>query len=136
MRAFVVILPLVLLACREEPTIVIKFEPRDLSAPPKPADLSPPASPDLATPPKGDECKTADDCVLERVDCCDCSSGGAQQAVPKTKVKALRAQLKAKCKDMVCAAVVSDHPSCASTADCVNGRCVLRKGAAASPPAK
>src|SRR5262245_31407577 len=72
--------------CREEPTIVIKFEPTDLGGKPpemakRPADLAQ-SAPDLAVaqkePPPGKkkarECKVTADCVVEPLDCCDCAN--------------------------------------------------------------
>ncbi|HEX8950509.1 MAG TPA: hypothetical protein VF945_01630, partial [Polyangia bacterium] len=72
-----VLLAVLTTACREEPTIVIKFEPNDLataakaadmSAPPKAADLAVAAAPVEKKKGKAAECKVAADCVVEPLD--------------------------------------------------------------------
>lgn len=144
MRALVVTVAVgcvsTLSACRDEPTIVIKFEPNDLSGS-KPADLAPrpnaeahPA--DLGTakkvvtskaPPKSAECKIAADCVVEPTDCCDCANGGMQHAVAKKAAPAANAARAEKCKRAVCTMMLSTDPSCGQRADCVHGACVMVK---------
>jgi hypothetical protein len=120
--------------CREEPTIVIKFEPSDMSGVKKadlaarPADLA--SAPDLAPAatagkPATAECKTAADCVVEPNDCCTCTSGGAQHAVAKKKLAALEAARKKGCGHTMCPMIVSHDPSCAEAAGCVAGACQL-----------
>jgi hypothetical protein len=126
-------------ACREEPTIVIKFEPNDLGARPpemakRPADLAQPA-PDLATaqkePPPGKkkaaECKVAADCVVEPLDCCDCANGGKQHAIAKKLAAASKARRDQRCKHTMCTMMLSTDPSCGQRADCVDGACVMVK---------
>jgi hypothetical protein len=135
--------------CREEPTIVIKFEPNDMSggkradlgtvatAAAKPADLG--AAPaDLAVAAKkgpagktqkgaAAECKVAADCVIEPIECCDCANGGKQHVVTKKVAVATRAARAAKCKTAVCTMMLSTDPSCGQRADCVDGACVMVK---------
>lgn len=137
--------------CKEEPTIVIKFEPNDLGTT-KPADLLPrdaarPA--DLATvAAKGDEgkggkpaaaggeCKVAADCVVEPVDCCNCNSGGSQHAIAKSKAAAAAAKRASKCGHTMCPMFVSHDKSCSMEPACVEGACVLTAaGAATKKPA-
>jgi hypothetical protein len=129
----------VLGGCKEEPTIVIKFEPNDLSAP-KPLDLSTRAAaaalPDggaavvdegkATKPGKGAaECKVAADCVAESVDCCGCNNGGKQHAIAKAKAAASAAKRKAHCAHTMCPMVISNDPSCSQVPACVQGACVL-----------
>jgi hypothetical protein len=130
-------------ACREEPTIVIKFEPNDLAsaaAPaPKLADLgtraAAAATPDLGLAKKpvpgkktaAAECKVAADCVVEPADCCDCANGGRQHAIPKKQAAASKAARAERCKTAVCTMMMSTDPSCGQRADCVDGACVMVK---------
>jgi len=127
--------------CREEPTIVIKFEPNDLAgasvgtkpsgasdmaAAPKPADLAVAA----ATKPEkkkgaAAECKVAADCVVEPIECCDCANGGKQHAIAKKTAAATKAAREAKCKTAMCTMMLSTDPSCGMRADCVDGACVM-----------
>lgn len=141
-RATVAVLLLLgVVGCREEPTIVIKFEPNDMTgiAPSKPADMT--AAPatkgaDLAvaetTPKKGfqkkgapPECRVAADCVVEPLDCCDCANGGKQHAIAKKAAAAAQAARAAKCKSAVCTMMLSTDPSCGQRAECVDGACVM-----------
>jgi hypothetical protein len=140
-----------LVGCREEPTIVIKFEPNDMSggkradlgslgtgAAAKPADLAV-APADLAVAAKkgpagktqkggaAAECKVAADCVIEPVECCDCANGGKQHVVTKKVAAATKAARAAKCKTAVCTMMLSTDPSCGQRADCVDGACVMVK---------
>lgn len=121
--------------CRDEPTIVIKFEPNDMTGAKKPADLGARAAdlastPDLAPAattgrPAAAECKTAADCAVEPNDCCACTSGGAQHAVAKKKLAALEAARKKHCEHTMCPMFVSHDPTCAEEAACVAGQCTL-----------
>jgi hypothetical protein len=138
----VVFISLFGLACREEPTIVIKFEPNDLAGARKPADMSLAAAAkpgDLAVattpttiekkplPKKGAaaECKAAADCVLEPVECCDCANGGKQHAIAKKTLAAAKAARAEKCKKQMCTMMLSTDPSCGQRAECVDGQCVM-----------
>ena len=142
--------------CKEEPTIVIKFEPNDLGTT-KPADLLPPLVPrdaarpaDLATvaakgdegkggkPAAGGECKVAADCVVEPVDCCNCNSGGSQHAIAKSKAAASAAKRASKCGHTMCPMFVSHDKSCSMEPACVDGACVLTAatGAGKKPATK
>lgn len=140
-RATVAVLLLLgVVGCREEPTIVIKFEPNDMTgiAPSKPGDMTAPPTKgaDLAvaetTPKKGfqkkgaaPECKVAADCVVEPLDCCDCANGGKQHAIAKKAAAAAKATRAAKCRSAVCTMMLSTDPSCGQRADCVDGACVM-----------
>ena len=112
-------------SCREEPTIVIRFEPSDAAALPA-ATPSPTPSPVVVAPPAGPpECKASAECVAEVEECCDCNHGGRLVAMVKSKALSKAARAK-KCKGTMCAAVLSNDPSCGKKAACVEGRCVLQ----------
>jgi hypothetical protein len=126
MRGWVLVL-LCVAGCHKEPTIVIRFEPKDMTgAAPGPGEhaqagaaAKPPSTPEAA----GDACANDRDCTTEPVEsCCDCKSGGQLRAV---SVARHAARPKATCKDVVCAQVMSVDPSCAKVAACVAGRCAL-----------
>jgi hypothetical protein len=136
--AVAVVLFSVLVGCREEPTIVIKFEPNDLAGTAKPRDLATTSSgADLGAaavekkaPPEkkkgaAAECKAAADCVLEPLDCCDCANGGKQHAIAKKAAAASKAARAEKCKAQMCTMMLSTDPSCGQRADCVDGQCVM-----------
>jgi len=135
--------------CKQEPTIVIKFEPNDMSAAKGP-DLAPRAAASVdggmaageaagagegkaGTPGKAGapgkpakaECKVAADCVVEPTSCCGCNNGGKQHAVTKAVAKANAAKHKAECGHTMCPMIMSNDPSCSQHADCVQGACVL-----------
>jgi hypothetical protein len=143
-RGLFVLLFLVAAGCKEEPTIVIRFEPNDLSASPKTVAAS--VAPDGGAAPPVDlgvvakksgpakkECATAADCVLVPSECCDCANGGKQKAIPKSAEAAAKAERAKKCKTVMCTMMLSTDPTCGKAADCVAGECVMgdRK-----PPAK
>jgi hypothetical protein len=130
---------LALVACRDEPTIVIKFEPSDLAgaARPSSADAAPAvkapadlggaavaAAPDAGAK-KAAECKTAADCVVEPAECCDCANGGKQHAIAKTHASASKAARAKKCAGVMCTMMLSTDPTCGMRADCVSGACVM-----------
>jgi hypothetical protein len=122
--------------CREEPTIVIKFEPNDMTGVKKAdmvvvADLA--SAPDLAPAttkgkPTAAECKTAADCVVEPNDCCSCNSGGAQHAIAKKKFAESEGKRIKSCGHKMCPMFISHDPSCAEVAGCVAGVCQLVAG--------
>lgn len=127
------VLAFLAVGCREEPTIVIKFEPNDLAGRAKPADLAaaPPAA-DMAAvtveKKKGKaaaECKVAADCVVEPLDCCDCANGGKQHAIAKKAAAAAKAARAERCKTTMCTMMLSTDPSCGQRAGCVDGQCVM-----------
>ena len=124
----------VMVGCREEPTIVIKFEPNDLAGAVKPADLATAPKPPVADmavavveKKKGGkpECKVAADCVVEPLDCCDCANGGKQHAIAKKAAAAAKAARTERCKTAMCTMMLSTDPSCGQRADCVDGACVM-----------
>jgi hypothetical protein len=125
-----------IVGCREEPTIVIKFEPNDMAAAAKrdmvvaaaaaqPADLAVAAPTAEKKKGKAAECKVAADCVVEPLDCCDCANGGKQHAIAKKAAAAGKAARVERCKAKMCTMMLSTDPSCGQRADCVDGACVL-----------
>jgi len=126
-----------LMACREEPTIVIKFEPADMSGAQaaKAPDLGAAKAPDLGaarTPDGGAakkiaECKTAADCAVEPDGCCDCANGGKQRAIAKARAAASKQERAKHCADTMCTMMLSTDPTCGMRADCVSGACVMIK---------
>lgn len=146
--ALTLVFPIVALCgCKEEPTIVIKFEPNDMSgarAATATKDGGPPAA-DLATAPATEskaetkkdkvgkkaaaECKVAADCVVEPADCCDCANGGKQHAIPKKQAAASKAARAERCKHTMCTMMLSTDPTCGERPDCVDGQCVMVKKA-------
>ena len=71
------------------------------------------------------ECRADADCVLVTDGCCGCSEGGKQRAIPGKAAATYEKKRKATCKETMCAAVMSDHPSCAARAVCKEGTCAL-----------
>jgi len=120
-------------ACRREPTIVIRFEPVDMAGrdAAKAAVAVAQAVRVVADAGSGSgsgsECMVSTECMLVPEDCCDCAHGGAMRAVSKSAYAKISATVKAKCKEMMCTAMVSNDPSCAAKAACVSGRCVTSK---------
>ena len=130
-------------SCHEEPTIVIRFEPNDMSgvraASPRPS-ASPAAAAVVAAPSPAPahesqkgvtkkklavECHKPADCVVMPVECCDCANGGKQRAIAKAQVKAVQAERAQKCKHVMCTMMFSQDPTCGMAADCVAGQCVM-----------
>lgn len=71
------------------------------------------------------ECKADKDCVTVPDGCCGCEAGGKQRAIPVRARKADEKDRAAKCKETMCAAVMSQDPSCTATAVCKEGTCAL-----------
>jgi hypothetical protein len=82
------------------------------------------------------DCKTDKDCVLVPDDCCPCSQGGKQRAIPKKEKDSYEKERKKRCADTACTESVSTDPSCSQTAFCGAGICELGGDAppADSPP--
>jgi hypothetical protein len=78
------------------------------------------------------DCKTDKDCVLVPDDCCPCSQGGKQRAIPKKEKDSYEKDRKKRCADTACTESVSTDPSCSQTAFCGAGICELGGDA---PPA-
>ncbi|HVV50823.1 MAG TPA: hypothetical protein VHO06_14250 [Polyangia bacterium] len=80
------------------------------------------------------DCKTDKDCVLVADDCCPCSQGGKQRAIPKKQKDAYEKDRKKRCADTACTEQVSSDPSCSQKPFCGAGICELG-GDDAPPPA-
>jgi hypothetical protein len=71
------------------------------------------------------DCKTDKDCILVPEDCCPCSEGGKQRAIPKKEKDSYEKDRKKRCADTACTEQVSTDPSCSQTAFCGAGICEL-----------
>jgi hypothetical protein len=71
------------------------------------------------------DCKTDKDCVLVADDCCPCSEGGKQRAIPKKEKESYEKDRKKRCADTACTESVSTDPSCSQTPFCGAGICEL-----------
>lgn len=71
------------------------------------------------------ECKKDADCALVPDDCCSCSEGGSQRAIPKKQKDAHEKQRTKRCAGTMCAQMISPHPSCSERAVCDAGICKL-----------
>ena len=71
-------------------------------------------------------CQVDSDCVLVPDDCCGCTGGGKQRALPRKDKDGFERARQARCADTLCPAVMSQDPSCAATsAVCKEGKCTL-----------
>jgi hypothetical protein len=82
-----------------------------------------------------DDCKTDRDCVLVPDDCCPCSAGGKQHAIPKKQKDAYEKDRKKRCADTACVEAVSTDPSCSQQPFCGAGICELGDAPAPAAPA-
>jgi hypothetical protein len=71
------------------------------------------------------ECRKDADCVLIADGCCGCEAGGKQRAVPANRRPSLEKRRKSGCRETVCAAMISEDPSCKAKAVCQEGACAL-----------
>jgi len=114
MKLGMLLLVLLGVGCRREPTIVIRFEPLAVDGGAKSS--APPVTP---------SCATDTDCALAPEDCCDCNHGGRLRARPKAAIAREAAANATRCKETMCAAMMSSDSSCVATAVCVRGVCAL-----------
>ncbi len=82
------------------------------------------------------DCKTDKDCVLVPDDCCPCSEGGKQRAIPKKEKDSYEKERKKRCADTACTESVSTDPSCSQTPFCGAGICELGGDAPAAADAR
>ena len=82
-----------------------------------------------------EDCKTDKDCVLVAEDCCPCSQGGKQRAIPKKERDAYEKDRKKRCADTACTEAVSTDPTCTQTPFCGAGICELGGDAGGETPA-
>ena len=103
--------------CKEDPAIVIRFEPPDLAGSKMDAAVA------VVAPRAADaECEKDADCTVEVDGCCDCANGGKQKAVSMKHHKAAPSE---PC-DSACTMMISTDPSCGKLAACLDGACTLR----------
>src|SRR5579862_9041722 len=76
-------------------------------------------------PASSEDCKTDKDCVLVADDCCPCSQGGKQRAIPKKEKDSYEKDRKKRCADTACTEQVSTDPSCSQKPFCGAGICEL-----------
>lgn len=86
---------------------------------------SPQANGGRADPPRAAECRKDADCVLVPDGCCGCSEGGKQRAIAARDRAAAESRRKKECEGTMCAAVMSQDPSCSAAAVCRAGKCAL-----------
>jgi hypothetical protein len=80
------------------------------------------------------DCKTDKDCVVVVVDCCPCSEGGKQRAIPRKEKPAYEKDRKKRCEGTMCTEAVSQDPSCSQRAFCGAGICELRDSSSEAAP--
>ncbi len=81
------------------------------------------------------DCKTDRDCVAVADDCCPCSQGGKQHAIPKKERDAYEKDRKKRCAGTACTEQMSTDPSCAQKGFCGAGICELRGDSGGDAPA-
>jgi hypothetical protein len=79
------------------------------------------------------DCKKDNDCVLVPDDCCPCSQGGAQRAIPKKDKDTYEKDRKKRCAETACTEMVSTDPSCSQAPICGAGICELGEPPAPTP---
>jgi hypothetical protein len=72
------------------------------------------------------KCSTDSDCIIVKGDCCGCGMGGTATTINKKFKKEWEDKLSKECKETVCLAVISDHPSCFKKPKCINNVCELK----------
>jgi hypothetical protein len=80
------------------------------------------------------DCKTDADCALVVDDCCPCSEGGKQRAIPKKEKAAYEKDRHKRCAGTMCTEAVSQDPTCSQRAFCGAGICELGEPAADGAP--
>ncbi|MFH0832313.1 MAG: hypothetical protein V1900_01140 [Candidatus Aenigmatarchaeota archaeon] len=70
-------------------------------------------------------CTRNDDCVSVQGNCCSCNMGGATTAVNKNYEKEWNRRRIVDCQGTLCAAVISQDPSCSKEPKCISGKCDL-----------
>jgi hypothetical protein len=80
------------------------------------------------------DCKTDADCVVVTDDCCPCSEGGKQRAIPKKERAAYEKDRRKRCQGTMCTEAFSQDASCSQRAMCGAGICELGEPAADAAP--
>ncbi len=81
-----------------------------------------------------DDCKKDADCVAVVDDCCPCSQGGKQRAIPKKDRATYDKDRKKRCEGTACADVMSQDATCAQRPFCAAGICELSDAPADAAP--
>ena len=77
------------------------------------------------------DCKKDADCVAVVDDCCPCSEGGKQRAIPKKEKATYEKDRQKRCAGTACTEVMSQDTTCAEKPFCAAGICELGEAAAA-----
>jgi hypothetical protein len=77
------------------------------------------------------DCKKDADCVAVVDDCCPCSQGGKQRAIPKKDQTAYEKDRRKRCEGTACTEVMSQDATCAQKPFCAAGICELSDAPAA-----
>jgi hypothetical protein len=85
------------------------------------------------TPTSSEDCKKDSDCIVVIDDCCACSQGGKQRAIPKKQRDAYEKERKKRCTDTACTEAMSTDPTCTQQAFCAVGICELHDPPSAAP---
>jgi hypothetical protein len=80
------------------------------------------------------DCKKDADCVAVVDDCCPCSEGGKQRAIPKKDQAAYEKSRKKRCEGTACTEVMSQDATCAQKPFCAAGICELSDSDAPAAP--
>jgi hypothetical protein len=81
------------------------------------------------------DCKKDSDCVLVPDDCCSCSQGGTQRAIPKKDKDTYEKDRKKRCAATACTEAMSNDPSCSQVPICGAGICELGEPPTPAPAA-
>jgi hypothetical protein len=76
------------------------------------------------------DCKKDADCVAVIDDCCPCSQGGKQRAIPKKTQASYEKDRHKRCEGTACTEVMSQDPTCEQKPFCAAGICELSDAAA------
>jgi len=87
-----------------------------------------------AAPAEARDCKIDKDCVAVTDDCCPCSQGGKQRAIPKKQKDGYEKDRKKRCADTACTEMMSTDSTCTQEPVCNAGICELGDPAAPAPP--
>ena len=77
------------------------------------------------------DCKVDRDCILVQDDCCPCSQGGKQRAIPKKDQAGYEKDRRKRCEGTACTEVMSQDATCEQKPFCAAGICELGEPAAA-----
>lgn len=77
------------------------------------------------------DCKKDTDCVAVVDDCCPCSEGGKQRAIPKKDQAGYEKDRHKRCQGTACTEVMSQDATCEQKPFCAAGICELSEPSAA-----